>query len=75
MSSVDSDVSQGNRVWSGARFFEDPCVRGDRALGLSVLSSGGESSSSYSDRGPAAYLVPRLAEIWQVDRTWRDTFR
>ena len=62
-------MSQGKRVSSGVRFFEDPCVRGDQALGLSVLTSGGGSSSSYSECGLAAYLVPRSVEICQ-DVLW-----
>ena len=75
MSSFDSDVSQGKSDPSGAHFLDGPCVKGDRALGLSGLSSAGASSSSYSDCGPGAYLAPRSAEIRQDSSCWSNMAR
>ena len=75
ISSFDSDVSQGKSDSSGARFLDGPCVKGDRALGFSVLSSAGAPSSSYSDGGPGVYLVPRSTETRQDSSCWSNMAR
>jgi len=62
--------ARGKSVSSGARFLGDPCPTGDSALGLSVPSFAGGSSSPCSESDPYVYLAPCCTGRCHADQTW-----